>query len=294
MLVFGGVGPTREFPKGFQYSDGAAYNPSTNTWRKLAPTPQSLGHLADSDGYAVWTGKNMLVWGFTGNEINSPRPAGGSLAAATYNPATNRWKTGAIAPTVAPLFGNAFWTGKKLLVWGSSTRDPAGHLEGFTYDPATRRWASLPASPLGHASRGDMLAAWTGKYMVVGGGFQGLRKNLQKDAAMYNPATNKWTRLPDAPVDFEGNSESSSNADIWTGRSVITIEDGVPGGRPLTLDLTTLKWSLGPKAPVPGRMEAHELWTGQEVLVWGGGVPLSFGQIIVCCKTVVQGYGYRP
>ena len=86
---------------------------------------------------------------------------------------------------------------------------------------------------------------------------------------------------------FEGNGIAP---DIWTGSSVITIEDGVRGGRPLSLDLATRSWSLGPKAPVPGRQEAEELWTGSEVLVWGGGVP--YGN--ACCKAVKPGYSYTP
>jgi hypothetical protein len=297
MLVFGGTGPDTS-PGA--YSGGAAYNPSANTWRKLAPTPRSLGTLTDSGSYAVWTGKVMLVWGFFGDGDGD-----GSLAAATYNPATNRWATGAIAPAPAPLFGDAFWTGTEMLVWGT----PAGHPEGLSYDPATRSWASLPAAPLGDVSRSDMLAAWTGTYMVVGGGVTVNRKHkdqdgrtkvkrlglkptttLQKDAALYDPVTNRWTRLPDAPVGFEGSATAARGWDIWTGASVITIEDGVAGGRPLSLDLATMQWSLGPKAPVPGRQEAHELWSGQQVLVWGGGVPVGHW----CCKTVVQGYGYRP
>ena len=93
--------------------------------------------------------------------------------------------------------------------------------------------------------------------------------------------------LPDAPVGFEGNGTAP---DIWTGASVITIEDAVSGGRPLSLDLTTKSWSLGPKAPVPGRHQAHELWAGSEVLAWGGGVPAGNS----CCKTVKPGYSYTP
>src|SRR5215470_7840409 len=103
----------------------------------------------------------------------------------------------------------------------------------------------------------------------------------------YDPATNSWKRLPDAPVGFEGNG---TGPDIWTGASVITIEDAVRGGRPLSLDLTTRTWSLGPKAPVPGRQEADEFWTGSEVLVWGGGVPVGNS----CCKAVKPGYSYTP
>jgi hypothetical protein len=277
MLLFGGSGSS-----GF-FSDGAAYDPATNTWRTLAPIPGSLGgNLTGSGSYAVWTGKVMLAWGFFGN--GGGAHGGGSLAAATYNPAANSWTTGAVAPAQAPLFGDAFWTGKEMIVWGYSS-DSHGDLEGLAYDPATKKWSTMPASPLGRAARDSMLAVWTGRYLVVGGGDNSA--GLHKDAAAYDPATNSWTRLPDAPVGFEGNGIAP---DIWTGASVVTIEDAVPGGRPLSLNLTTRSWSLGPKAPVPRRQEAHELWTGSEVLVWGGGVPVGNS----CCKAVKPGYSYTP
>ncbi len=271
MLIFGGSGPSRA------YSDGAAYDPATNTWRKLAPIPASLGgNLTGSGSYAVWTGKVMVAWGFF--ERNGQQ----ALAPATYNPAANSWTTGTAAPAQAPLFGDAFWTGKQMVVWGSVS---PGRLEGLAYDPATRKWSTLPASPLGRAGRDSMLAVWTGRYLVVGGG--DTRSGLHKDAAAYDPVTNSWMRLPDAPVGFEGNGTAP---DIWTGASVITIEDAIPGGRPLSLDLTTRSWSLGPEAPVPGRQEAYEFWTGSQVLVWGGGVPVGNS----CCKTVKTGSIYTP
>ena len=283
MLIFGGSSTSAA------YSDGAAYDPATNTWRKLAPIPRSLGgNLTGTGSYAVWTGKVMVAWGFF-------EPSGRrALAAATYNPATNSWTTGRAAPAQAPTFGDAFWTGKQMIVWGSSFAAgdapglqgaTFGHLEGFAYDPATRRWSTLPASPLGRAGRNLTLAVWTGRYLVVGGGDS--QAGRQKDAAAYDPVTNSWMRLPDAPVGFEGNGTAP---DIWTGASVITIEDAAPGGRPLSLDLTTRSWSLAPEAPVPGRQEAHEIWTGSQVLIWGGGVPVGTS----CCKTVKTGYSYTP
>ena len=277
MLIFGGSGTSSAS------SDGAAYDPATNSWRKLAPIPGSLGgNLTGSGSYAVWTGKVMVAWGFFGH--GNGAHGGGSLAAATYDPAMNSWTTGTVAPAQAPLFGDAFWTGKKMIVWGSSADSPV-HLEGFAYDPATRKWSMLPASPLGQGGRDSMLAVWTGRYLVVGGGDSS--SGLQKDAAAYDPATNSWIRLPHAPVGFEGNGTAP---DIWTGASVITIEDAVRRGRPLSLDLTTRSWSLGPKAPVPARQEASEFWTGSQVLVWGGGVPVGNS----CCKAVKPGYSYTP
>lgn len=279
MLIFGGAGNR-------MYSDGAAYDPATSTWRKLAPVPHSLGgNLTGSGSYAVWTGKLMVAWGFFGR--GGGEHGGGSLAAATYNPVSNSWTTGAAAPAQAPLFGDAFWTGKEMIVWGSSatTGSSGGHLVGYAYDPVAKKWSTLPASPLGRAGRGSMLAAWTGQYLVVGGGYGS--SGLEKDAAAYDPATNRWTRMPNAPVGFEGNGTAP---DVWTGSSVITIEDAVAGGRPLSLDLATRSWSVGAKAPVPGRQEADELWTGSKVLVWGGGVPVGNS----CCKTVTRGYSYTP
>jgi len=277
MLIFGGSGTSGAS------SDGASYDPATNTWRKLAPIPGSLGgNLTGSGSYAVWTGKVMVAWGFFGH--GGGAHGSGSLAAATYDPAANSWTTGTVAPAQAPLFGDAFWTGKQMIVWGSPADSP-DHPQGLAYDPATKKWSMLPASPLGGAGRDSMLAVWTGRYLVVGGGDSSA--GLRKDAAAYDPATNSWVRLPDAPVGFEGNGTAP---DIWTGASVITIEDAVRGGRPLSLDLTTRSWSLGPKAPVPARQEAQEFWTGSEVLVWGGGVPVGNS----CCRAVKPGYSYTP
>lgn len=273
MLIFGGAATSSA------YSDGAAYNPATNTWRKLAPIPGSLGgNLTGSGSYAVWTGRVMVAWGFF------ERSGRQTLAAATYDPAADSWTAGSVAPAQAPEFGEAFWTGKEMIVWGSSANSP----EGFAYDPATRKWSTLPASPFARAPRDSMLAVWTGSYLVVGGGVSAA--GLQKDAAAYNPVTNSWTRLPDAPVGFEGSGRYGTAPGIWTGASVIAIEDAVRGGRPLSLDLTTRRWSLGPEAPAPGRQEAHEIWTGSQVLVWGGGVPVGNS----CCKTVKTGYSYTP
>ena len=53
----------------------AAYNPATNAWRRLTP-PGPTSSFMDND--AVWTGKEMLVWG-QGTRLS-------------YNPRTNHWR----------------------------------------------------------------------------------------------------------------------------------------------------------------------------------------------------------
>src|SRR5262249_56557290 len=101
------------------------------------------------------------AWGFF------ERSGRQALAPATYNPAANSWTTGPAAPAQVPSFGDAFWTGKQMIVWGYVS---PGHLQGVAYDPATGKWSMLPASPLGRAGRDSMLAVWTGRDLVVCGG----------------------------------------------------------------------------------------------------------------------------
>lgn len=83
----------REHP---QLNDGAAFDPSTNRWRVLAPSP-----LAGRYGHtAVWTGSQMIVWGGTDEGPSDAIPH--RLAdGATYDPETDVW---ALLPN-APLAG---------------------------------------------------------------------------------------------------------------------------------------------------------------------------------------------
>src|SRR5205807_4897393 len=75
------------------FADGAAYDPATRRWRKLpaAPIGARTGHQA------VWTGREMVVWGGyprccpIDSVIHDP-------AAAAFDPATNRWRRIADVP----------------------------------------------------------------------------------------------------------------------------------------------------------------------------------------------------
>src|SRR5437773_8084358 len=79
---------------------GARYDPVMDQWTSTslngAPTPR--GHSA------VWTGKEMMIWGGSSNI-----PATGN--GARYDPILDRWKPCSTigAPSVGA--GNIFWTG---------------------------------------------------------------------------------------------------------------------------------------------------------------------------------------
>ena len=78
-------------------SDGAAYEPSGGTWRKLppAPVPPRLGAAN------VWTGTELLIWGGSDCGGCGTKPIG---AGAAYDPATNQWRKLATSPLGATRF----------------------------------------------------------------------------------------------------------------------------------------------------------------------------------------------
>ena len=134
-----------------RFARAAAYNPATDTWRRIAPLPSSRLGLG---GAAAWDGKEVLIVG----------DGASARAAFAYDPATNRLR--ALAPMAFGLKdADTFWTGQRLLVWGGSEAS-----RGLAYNPRAARWTVLPAAPLGGA--GEALA-WTGSSLIVASGVHG-------------------------------------------------------------------------------------------------------------------------
>jgi spore germination protein GerM len=204
---------------GDAFSDGVAYSPATNKWHALAQAP-----LAGSQHpIGAWTGKELIVLVGNLNPLNGkPWPARLARAAA-YNPATDTWRR--IASIPAPRDGaNAVWDGRELLVVGGGA---VGGKQlppvGFAYNPATNRWRRL--SPM-ESGRSGSAAVWTGKELLLWGGGTGRAGSLviPPHGLAYEPATNRWSSLPQAPL--KGRLDPTA---VWTGRSMI-VWGGSPNG----------------------------------------------------------------
>jgi hypothetical protein len=148
VLFVSGIDPGEGKPYPAGLARAAAYDPATDTWRRLAPPPFSGFRFGSA---AAWDGHEVLVAG-----------AGRSgRSAFAYDPAKNRWRR------LAPLpFGvheaSAFWTGHELVAWGGSETG-----RGAAYDPRADRWSALPPAPL--SGFPDALA-WTGQSLIVASG----------------------------------------------------------------------------------------------------------------------------
>jgi len=156
-------------PEGHQYpatlARAAAYNPATNTWRRITPIPSPRRGEA-----LVWDGHEVLaVGGYRATGISAqPILLASTLA---YTPASNRWHILAAMPAGRAQFA-VVWTGRHLLVWGGTrAASSLATATGLSYNPVGNRWSALPAAPL----RPTLvpIAVWTGRSMLIWTGSSG-------------------------------------------------------------------------------------------------------------------------
>jgi hypothetical protein len=161
MLIWGGLATST--PLG----SGGAYDPASDTWKAIptagAPPPR-FSHAA------AWTGTQMIVWGgsnFTDWQNNGR----------VFDPSTASW-TGMTSVPGAPTAregATGVWTGSDFLVWGGWTGGPYENTGGLLSGVGAGNegaWTttSITGAP---APRGDHVAVWTGKELVVWGGCGG-------------------------------------------------------------------------------------------------------------------------
>ena len=189
-------------------SNGAAYNPSTDSTRTLPRSP-----LAPSqEPLGAWDGHELLLFVSGRTPYGTPYPARLARAAA-YNPATNRWRR--IAPLPAAFSDRGAWTGRELIVVGAGAK----RCGTFAYDPEANRWRQLARLT---SSRPAATVLWTGDRLVAWGGGSG------RAGVAYDPATNRWTPLPQPPLRAPGTASV-----VWTGRALVAF-GGVIGSSAAT------------------------------------------------------------
>jgi hypothetical protein len=92
---------------GGSFGDGAAYDPASNTWRAIADGPIEL-----TDGMAIWSGKEMIVFGAAlhgGSFPETPVAIG-----AAYDPVIDSWRRIADSE-LPPQASTASWRGSNMV-----------------------------------------------------------------------------------------------------------------------------------------------------------------------------------
>lgn len=251
--------------------NSGAYNPATNQWRSLGPT--------DSSAVVVWTGRQVLMWG--GGCCGSFSATGSA-----YTPATDSWRPLPPSPLAGRADAAGAWTGTELVIAGGQN-DEQTFADAAAYNPATRTWRRLSPLP---APRAGVPATWTGTEVILVGGHLPRPDGLYADGVAYNPTTNRWRRTAAMPV---GRWQHTA---VWTGEQLL-VWGGLATGRDdnpvvpphgYAYDPSTDRWSGLPGAPLRGRVEHTAVWTGHQMLIWGGRLPAGTE------ARLYDGAAYRP
>ncbi len=286
-------------------ADGAAYSITDGTWRVLPAAPLT----AREEAVVAWTGTEMLVLG--GYDENLVP----QLDGAAYSPAEDRWRR------LPPLEGeaNAFvtgaaWTGEELVLVG------VGGSTAWAYDPTLDRWRAVDvaAGPVERLDRRRRLAAvWTGSEVLVVTIADGQGVTIDR----VEPITGQWA---DAVITTVPGLDTDDDAVVWTGAELLIIGHYTSGARfdpslgvvrelppsnatatphfPAVvagsavvvgdrwLDLATMTWQDGERAPGPFREFPAAAGDGVSAFYWGGN---ACGAGAVCAGVVDPGIGLR-
>jgi hypothetical protein len=120
----------------------ASYNPRTDTWSQV-PSAGSPGETAGFNAPAVWTGRELIVWGGVTSTNSSYQCIS---RGERYDPLTENWQALPTARAPLPQIGQTvIWAGTELWIWGGSCQvSPV--LNGRRYNPASDSWRALPDS----------------------------------------------------------------------------------------------------------------------------------------------------
>jgi N-acetylneuraminic acid mutarotase len=242
---------------------GGSYDPATDTWESIPGCPFGVASMG---AFSTWTGSHLLVFE--------------SGRGASYDPEQQVWSSLSTNGAPDALYGSAVWTGSLWILWGgqASPDQVFAHSSiGAKYDPETDTWT--PLSVVGAPSaREAHNAVWTGSRMIIWGGLapsgtDDSPGSVPSDAASYDPLTDTWQPLPNplivaAPPLFGATAVSTPSAMLLWALHANDMTLPASGGR---LDYGTLSWSpLSQVSEPEQRLGQISVWTGVEMLVWGG------------------------
>jgi hypothetical protein len=248
-------------------NDGSLYDPKSNKWTTMSPSPLSAREGAGS----VWTGHLALFWG--GQSVSTDYSSSAVSDGASYNPSTNRWALLPKSP-LSPRSGvTALWTGTEAIFIGgqgpasttSQSTSNGTEIDGATYNPTTRKWARLPALPTkGLGTPYSITAAWTGHELITWSNFQtttptggsGVQTQSRELGAVWTPGQKAWRQLPSPPNTVFTGSATSTWLD---GRDVLTGGTACFGAMSCAASITGSAqifnpagntWQSSPSAPI--------------------------------------------
>ncbi len=286
-FLYGGYGggwqnPTcQEAP--YSCRGGALYDPAADSWEVLDVAPfeeqfgGEVGTFGRDDASAVWDGADrVIVWGGeqrTGDEepyLKAYQDGG------IFHLSTRTWE---YLPAPGGILGRgshhlALWIGDGLFIWGGRGDDsvdlaPSGGVLRLEDPP---RWE--PTSGEARHVANITRAVWTGEEVLLWGGSQG-NGPVTDTGAAYRPETRSWR-----PLSMEGAPSSrGGHSAVWTGSEMIVfggvheraLNDFERQRDGAAYNPRTDSWRPISLKGAPSARASHvAVWTGTQMLIWGG------------------------
>jgi N-acetylneuraminic acid mutarotase len=257
MVIWGG-GNEVFVPK----NTGGRYDPATNSWLTTTITGAPSARLYHT---ATWSGSKMVVWGgFDGvQDVNT---------GSRYDPTADSWVATATTTGVPTSRDShtAVWSGTSVVVWGGEDDAAVAQNTGGRYDPVGNVWSATTTTSAADA-RWLHTAVWNGTKMMVWGGYDG--SSDLNTGGSYDPSGDAWapistTGAPEAREDHAAVwTDALSEMDVWGGQNNAVVQLNSGGRYNASTNVWTSMSTLG--APT-GRRLAEVVWTGSEMIPWGG------------------------
>jgi hypothetical protein len=301
--------------------DGAAYDVTTRTWRRLpdapvVPTQASVAvvgdvvHLMTQDRHdaldlsrGTWSRLPMPAREGLHGPPTFLVAAGAALLATyaegdlhdqVYDAEAKTWSELPVDP-IAPTFDRSYtWTGTRLVLLAPAMVPNPGqeptYLKAAALDLDSRTWTVLPTAT-DILSGGSGGWTWDGHLLVnpsqdrVDGGEVNNYGRAIPAGGTFDPVTGKWGSLPAAPP-----MVASTGRSYYFGVDVSNRRYQASGT--FLYDSVARQWQRVSKAPPEAQPESGQTWVGDELVVFSGRpIRSSFqGQV----PPIGTGAVYRP
>jgi hypothetical protein len=309
VIVWGGHDP-RPGRERHVYGDGLRIDLARGEVRAITRLAAPVARYDDGSGAAVWTGREMVIWGGRGGTgaltdgaayvpsldawVQPPQGPTPSSAVATvvtrdglvFVPLQDpdaTWRASTDLSDLAPLGARggvmgarrghaSVFTGSELFVWGGLDERGQTRDDGWRFSPSRRRSRALPTAGA-PAPRAWHTATWAESQVFVFGGRDATGRALAAPQA-YTPATDAWREVTatGAPAARYGHVAA------WTGDALL-VWGGADEGRVFDDGALYDPWDDAWR-PLPAlnaddrsstaREGAVGVWTGTELVVVGG------------------------
>lgn len=280
--------------RGFAYTDAVAYDPDAGVWRTTSVPgwghPGLRGTTFDGELFAVakgggarfdfetgqWTSLPEVddsmfftavvagedaVWGLgptLGDLEGQP-----DLAIVRYDADGDVWRpaplfpgtedTASVIDSIRDIDVPVVWTGDDIVVWDRET--------GLAFDPDEQTWTVLPE--LAPPSGGEIASS---RAVPDADGLTVVAEIVDDGVtttgiAHLSQGQWSWKAVGIPPVDLDTSTVAA--ADSW----IVLLPAGNP---PITVHMRSGAWDEHPDAPTHGAQGPGTVWTGTQLIVWGG------------------------